>query len=64
METAETRSVHYGCVCEVRYHFVWCPNYRRRVLVGLVAERLAPVGTVGHVSKETVERYIASQKGR
>lgn len=28
-------AVHY-----MNYHFIWCPKYRRRVLVGRVAERL------------------------
>lgn len=26
---------------EIRYHFVWVPKYRRNVLVGDIAERLA-----------------------
>ncbi len=126
---------HHGGVCELRYHLVWCPKYRRPVLEGAVAERLEAliqervkelggevielavrpehvhvflqvdtpylspsqiafalkgytskvlrqefphlrsrlptlwsrsyyVGTVGQVSRETVERYIADQKGR
>lgn len=29
-----------GCVFTLRYHFVWCPKYRRRVLVEDVAARL------------------------
>jgi putative transposase len=36
-----TWSVHYGGACEVRYHLVWCPRYRRKVLVGPIADRLA-----------------------
>ncbi|WP_211258003.1 transposase, partial [Hydrogenibacillus schlegelii] len=24
----------------IGYHFIWCPKYRRKVLVGEVAERL------------------------
>lgn len=134
-QQGERWAVHYGGVCEIRYHFVWCPKYRRPVLTGSVAERLrqlleervavlggevievaiqpdhvhlflrlhipylAPaqiayrlkgytsrilrkefpelrrrlptlwsrsyyVGTVGQVSMEIVERYIASQRGR
>ncbi|WP_428716553.1 IS200/IS605 family transposase, partial [Thermus sp.] len=27
-------------MCELRYHLVWCPKYRRPVLEGAVAERL------------------------
>ena len=29
-----------GCVYNVKYHVVWCPKYRKEVLVGAVAERL------------------------
>jgi len=36
----ERWSVHYGGVCEIRYHFVWCPKYRRPVLQGAIAGRL------------------------
>lgn len=32
--TSET-SVHF-----VHYHFVWCPKYRRKVLVGKIEQRL------------------------
>jgi len=31
----EETSVHY-----MHYHFVWCPKYRRKVLVGTVEKRL------------------------
>lgn len=122
----------HGSVYSIRYHIVWCPKYRRPVLVGKVAEMLrdllqakvielggeilaievmpdhvhlfvdmppsfAPaqvvfrlkgytshelrsafpwlksrlpslwsrsyyVGTAGHVSEETIKKYIAAQK--
>ena len=29
-----------GAVCNLNYHLVWCPNYRRSVLTGPVADRL------------------------
>jgi putative transposase len=29
-----------GCVYNVKYHIVWCPKYRKEVLVGAVANRL------------------------
>jgi putative transposase len=29
-----------GCVFNVKYHLVWCPKYRKAVLVGAVADRL------------------------
>lgn len=34
---------HAGGVCEIRYHFVWCPKYRRPVLIGEIATRLDTV---------------------
>ena len=30
-----------GSVYSLKYHIVWCPKYRRPVLVGVVAEELA-----------------------
>ena len=33
------RHVYYSC----KYHVVWCPKYRRKVLIEQVAERLAQV---------------------
>lgn len=36
MDTKRTRHAHYN----INYHLVWCPKYRRPVLVGDVAERL------------------------
>ena len=29
-----------GSVSTINYHFVWCPKYRRKVLIGPIAERL------------------------
>jgi putative transposase len=29
-----------GCVYSLKYHLVWCPKYRRAVLVGRVADDL------------------------
>lgn len=29
-----------GCVYSLKYHLVWCPKYRRKVLVGKIAEEL------------------------
>jgi REP-associated tyrosine transposase len=31
---------HEGGVFTLHYHFVWCPKYRRKVLLGTIAERL------------------------
>lgn len=33
------RNIYYSC----KYHVVWCPKYRRKVLVDVVAERLAQI---------------------
>ena len=33
------RNIYYSC----KYHIVWCPKYRRKVLVEAVAERLAQI---------------------
>lgn len=29
-----------GCVYNVKYHIVWCPKYRKQILVGEIAECL------------------------
>jgi len=42
----------YGCVYNVNYHFVWSTKYRRKVLVGDIAERL-----------KDLHKSIASDKG-
>lgn len=36
MEYKSNNNVVYSC----KYHVVWCPKYRRKVLVGVVSERL------------------------
>jgi len=40
------RHVFYSC----KYHVVWCPKYRRKVLVDSVAQRLAQI--IGEVFQE------------
>ena len=32
-----------NCIFNVGYHFIWCPKYRRQVLVGAVEKRLKKV---------------------
>lgn len=32
-----------GCVFNIKYHLVWCPKYRRKVLIGNIADRLKNV---------------------
>ena len=46
------RNVTYSC----KYHVVWCPKYRRKVLVGEVADRLKQI--VGEVASETASEVI------
>ena len=36
MEYKSNNNVIYSC----KYHVVWCPKYRRKVLVGAISERL------------------------
>ena len=40
------RNVYYSC----KYHVVWCPKNRRKVLVNGVAEQLATI--IGEVCQE------------
>ena len=39
VEYKSNRNVVYSC----KYHVVWCPKYRRRVLVNGVGERLKAI---------------------
>ena len=36
MEYKSNNNVVYSC----KYHVIWCPKYRRKVLVGAISERL------------------------
>jgi putative transposase len=38
METRYKRNA--GCVYNIKYHIVWCPKYRRKVLNGIIADKL------------------------
>ena len=60
-----------GAVFSLKYHVVWCPKYRRKVLVGAVAERLkgllaekaAELGAVVHaleVMPDHVHLFVES----
>jgi putative transposase len=40
-----------GAVFNLSYHIVWCPKYRRRVLVGDVEQRLE------HILYATAQQY-------
>jgi len=46
-------------VFNIGYHLIWCPKYRRKVLVGNVE-----CESVGHISEETVLKYIEEQKNK
>ena len=39
MEVRSNRNIVYSC----KYHVVWCPKYRRKVLVGEVGKRLKEI---------------------
>ena len=49
-------NIVYSC----KYHVVWCPKYRRKVLVGSIAKRLKEVVTAvcDEVSAEIIEMEI------
>jgi putative transposase len=40
-------------VYSAKYHLIWCPKYRRRVLVGGVDERVKVI--IGDVAAEVIE---------
>ena len=56
MEYKSSRNVVYSC----KYHVVWCPKYRRKVLVGEIADRLRQllVSTAEEVQAEVIEREV------
>lgn len=35
--------VNRNCVYQTAYHVVWCPKYRRNVLIGSVAQEMAAI---------------------
>jgi putative transposase len=43
-------------VSSANYHLIWCPKYRRRVLVGAVEEGLETIlaGVAGEVGAEII----------
>jgi putative transposase len=46
MEYKSNNNIVYAC----KYHIVWCPKYRRKVLVGKVDERLKQI--INEVAKD------------
>ena len=43
-----------------KYHIIWCPKYRLRVLDGAVEDRLGQL--VGGAQLDAVRRYVENQK--
>lgn len=39
MKFKSNKNITYSC----KYHVIWCPKYRRKVLVGLVAQRFEEI---------------------
>ena len=49
MKLKSSNNVIYSC----KYHVIWCPKYRRKVLVGLPAQRLK------EIIQQTITEYKA-----
>ncbi|MGH9065760.1 MAG: IS200/IS605 family transposase [Acidimicrobiales bacterium] len=47
-------------VCSAEYHVIWCPEYRRQVLVGRVEVRLEEIiaEVVGEVGGQVIELEV------
>lgn len=56
MKYKSNNNVVYSC----KYHVVWCPKYRRKVLVGAIAERLKEliVQRCSEIKAEIIEMEI------
>lgn len=56
MKYKNNNNVVFSC----KYHIVWCPKYRRRVLVGEIEHRLREliVSTADEISAEIIELEI------
>ena len=56
MEYKSNNNVVYCC----KYHVVWCPKYRRKVLVGTTAERLKEliIQRCSEIDAEIIEKEI------
>lgn len=56
MEYKSSRNVVYSC----KYHVVWCPKYRRKVLVGDISARLHSliVETANEVNADVIEQEV------
>lgn len=47
------------CVYQINYHFVWIPHYRKKVLVGAVAERLEAL--LGEIAEQYGSEILARE---
>lgn len=56
MEYKSNRNVVYSC----KYHVVWCPKYRRKVLIGEIATRLKEliVETADGINADVIEMEV------
>ena len=56
MEYKSNNNVVYSC----KYHVVWCPKYRRKVLVGNIAERLKEIiaQKAAEINAEVIEMEV------
>lgn len=56
MEYKSNKNVVYSC----KYHVVWCPKYRRKVLVGNIAERLKELiaQKAAEINAEVIEMEV------
>lgn len=56
MEYKSNNNVVYSC----KYHVVWCPKYRRKVLVGNIAERLKELiaQKAAEINAEVIEMEV------
>ena len=56
MEYKSNNNVVYSC----KYHVVWCPKYRRKVLVGAISERLRELITqrCSEINAEILEMEV------
>ena len=59
MPTEPRYRTNAGAICSLKYHLVWCPKYRRPVLVGPVADRLRELlGVKANELDSTIEALV------
>ena len=60
MNTTERWTYSNTTVLNIAYHIIWCPKYRRKVLVDEVEDRFKTL--LVEKAEETVKKYIKDQK--